>query len=172
MLSVFDVPESDAALRSGVLGAAVTMGAAMVSDTPVEVVALPAASVAIAVSVRDPAVRFDEGVNVQLPDPFAVAVPMVVDPSRIAMLAFASAVPEMVGAKLVVDDPSSGDVMTALGPVVSTVTTNAGDAAETLPTLSVEVVVNEWAPEARVAVVNDQFPLAFALTVPIRAAPS
>lgn len=172
MLSMLEEPESEAVARSGVVGAAVTIGAAMFRLTPVDVVLFPAASVAKAVRMREPAARFDAGVNVHTPEALAVTVPSVVAPSFTTTVALASAVPEMIGAKFVVEEPSRGDTMATAGPAVSTVTTRAGDAAETLPALSVEVVVKECDPEPSAVVVKVQLPLALAVALPIWVAPS
>ena len=155
MSSVVDDPESDALMRSGVDGDAVVAGggATTMRPTGLDVVELPAASVAIAVMVCEPPAMFAEGVNVHAPAPFAVVVPSTVAPSLITMVALASAVPVKVGVRLVVEEPSVGEVIATAGPVVSTVTAKAGEAAEMFPAASVEVVVNECTPAASAPVV-------------------
>ena len=78
--SAFDVPESLAASRSGVAGAA---GAAVSMTTTVAAEAaltLPAASVAVAVMLCEPSASVP-AVKVQVPAPFAVVVPSRTAPS-------------------------------------------------------------------------------------------
>src|ERR1019366_7288206 len=60
----------------------------------------------------------------------------------------------------------------APGAVVSMVTLSAAEAALTLPAASIALLMKAWLPSARVAVANDQAPLALAVAVPIWMAPS
>jgi len=77
-LSVLDAPESDAAWRSGALGAAAvpSMVTARLGEGPLR---LPAASDCLAFSIWVPAASV-ELVIVQLPEESAVAVPSTVVP--------------------------------------------------------------------------------------------
>ena len=58
---------------------------------------LPCGSVALTVKVCEPSLRAAVGVNVHAPLLLAVAVPICVAPSKMAMMLLASAVPESVG---------------------------------------------------------------------------
>ena len=60
----------------------------------------------------------------------------------------------------------------ALGATVSTVTLSAAEAPLVLPAASVAFAVKAWAPSARVAVAKLHVPLALAVAVPSRVAPS
>src|SRR5207248_7714229 len=128
-----------AACRSGVPGAP---GAAVstVTVSAAEVATFPARSVALAVMLCEPSARALVVID-QFPLPSAVPVPTVVVPSRIVTAIPASAVPVKVGVLSLVllsvlDGPvslaaSRSGVDGAAGGVVSMVTVNAPDAAET-----------------------------------------
>ena len=96
MLSLFDVPMSEAAAMSGVPGA---VGAALsiVTETSADfTLLLPAVSVAMAETRWIPAL-ISASVIDQLPDPSATPEPMIVSPSNRVIAALASAVPVKVG---------------------------------------------------------------------------
>ena len=67
--------------------------------------------------------------------------------------------------------PSAGPTMVGAG-TMSTVTGSAAEAALVLPALSVSVAVKLWAPPASVPVVKLQAPLALAVALPSKVAPS
>src|SRR5690348_11946403 len=84
-------------LMVGAAGAVVSTVTAKALDAlPI----LPAVSVAVAVREWLPPVSVLA--SVQAPEPFAVAVPIVVDPSRTVTIAFASAAPETVSVPVLV----------------------------------------------------------------------
>ena len=78
--SVFDVPVSDAAARSGALGAAGAVVSMVTTIGAEAALVLPAASVAVVVMLCAPSPRTPV-VKVQLPAPSAVVVPTSVTPS-------------------------------------------------------------------------------------------
>ena len=78
MLSVFDEPLSEAAVRSGALGAAAAVSIVTLSDADAALT-LPARSVCFAVKVWKPCDNA-ELVIVQLPEPSATVVPSTVVP--------------------------------------------------------------------------------------------
>ena len=147
------VPVSLEAVRSGALGAA-GLVVSMVTARPVDAApVLPAASVAVAVSVLVPAVSVPV-VNDQSPDPSAVAVPTAPSTSEVTAIVLpASAVPETVSAVLLVMSSSEAlpvslaasrsGVPGAAGLVVSMVTARAVEAALVLPATSIAAAVRE-----------------------------
>src|SRR5215472_18508508 len=150
MLSVLDAPESDAAIRSGVVGAAGAV-VSMVSDkAPEATLTFPATSVAVALMLRTPWLRV-ELVMLQLPLPSAVALPIWVAPSNSFTRLPASAVPVKVGVVTLVmlsvlaapesDAAIRSGVVGAAGAVVSTVKISAALGWLTLPAASVAVTV-------------------------------
>ena len=85
-----------------------------------------------------------ERVTDQLPALSAVAVPTVEVPSETTIVLDASAVPFNVGVATLVGDTGVDATITgAAGAVVSMVTTNAEEGAETLPAASVDVAVKD-----------------------------
>ncbi|MNY42572.1 hypothetical protein D3C86_1774770 [compost metagenome] len=97
------------------------------------------------------------GVKLQPPEPLAVAVPIWVLPSKIAMLLLASAVPERVGVLSLVVPPvgtfpttvptlSSAPTITGVVETVSTTILNGGDCGLSFPAGSVAEMVRAWLP--------------------------
>src|SRR5437773_1035383 len=97
MLSVFELPLSLAAVRSGTDGAA-GAAASIVTLRALEAVpVLPARSVALAVMLCGPSLRVTVLVMVQLPLPLAAAVPTGLPSLKSVTALLASAVPLNVG---------------------------------------------------------------------------
>src|SRR5439155_25671124 len=91
MLSVVELPVSEAAIRSGVDGAGAVVS--IVTDKAADsAFTFPAMSVAVAVMLCAPCVRVDAMTD-QLPEPSAAALPIWVVPSNSMTVLFASAVP-------------------------------------------------------------------------------
>ncbi|MNZ33221.1 hypothetical protein D3C78_505640 [compost metagenome] len=98
---------------------------------------LPCGSVALTVKVCEPSLRAAVGVNVHAPLLLAVAVPICVAPSKMAMMLLASAVPEsvgvvslvtpLVGIFSIVPTLSSAPTITGVVEIVSTTIVNAGE---------------------------------------------
>lgn len=153
MLSVFELPLSLAALKSGVVGADGALVSTVTANTEDADEALPATSVAVAVTLWLPAAMV-EAVMLQLPEPSEVVEPKL--PSILELkltLTLASAVPLKVGvvslvllsvSELPVSLPASiSGVPGADGAVVSIVMARADEADEVLPAASVAVEVIE-----------------------------
>jgi hypothetical protein len=145
-LSLFDDPESDAAVRSGVEG---TDAPTMVTERAADAgLVLPAASVAIAVMLCAPWLRAG---LVTVQGEFAVVLPIGVGPANRVTVLPASAAPVKVGVVVVVmlsllEDPvSDAAVMSgaegAAGAVVSIVIESAADAGLAVPDESVAVAL-------------------------------
>ena len=105
---------------------------------------LPAASVAVALTVCDPSASAVGGVKLQVPEALATVVPTTT-PSTITVTVLpASAVPVYVGVLSLVVEPLAGVSTTgAAGGVVSTVKVLVFDCALVLPTASVAVAFTE-----------------------------
>jgi hypothetical protein len=177
-LSVVDDPESDAAIKSGVDGAAT--GALMVIERAADAgLVLPAVSVAVTVMMCVPCAR-GELVTVQLPLEFAVAVPIWVVPAYTFTALPASAVPVKVGVVLVVmlsvfDAPVSEAAVKSgvdgAATEVSILIERAPDVGlVVLPDVAVAVMF--CVPCARTELVTVQLPLEFAVAVPIWVVPA
>jgi hypothetical protein len=135
---------------------------------------LPAASVAVALTVCDPSVKVGAA-RVQFPEASAVAVVPSGVPSMLTVtVLFASAVPEIVGVVSFVDDPSAGVTTTgAGGAAVSTVNVLVFDTGEVLPAVSVAVAFTACAPSGSgVGVVRVQLPDPSAIVVVPSGVPS
>ena len=96
MLSVLDAPLSEAAIRSGADGALGGVVSIVIDNAVDARLTFPAASVAFTVMLCTPCARV-ELVIVQLPEPFAVALPIWVVPLNSVTVLFDSAVPVKVG---------------------------------------------------------------------------
>jgi hypothetical protein len=114
-----------------------------------------------------------DGVKLQAPDPFAVAVPSSVVPSYTLTVEFASAVPLMVGVVFDVMVSSVDPVFDAVfrvgaagvaGAMVSTVRFTVVEVA-VLPAASVATALSVRRPSAKVDVATDQLPSALAVVV-------
>ena len=113
ILSVFDFPESDAALRSGVETAGATVS--MMTMPAAEALLVPAEFVAVAVTLCVPFIKV-ELVIVQFPVGSAVALPICVAPSYSFTVLPGSAVPVNTGVLILVtlsvpDEPVSEAVL-------------------------------------------------------------
>ena len=140
-----------------------------VSASPLEAEeVLPAASVAVAVSVLDPEVSV-LAVMDQLPDPSAVVDPTTPSTLELRMTVLeASDVPVRVGVVSLVilsvlllplsDAADRSGADGALGTVVSITMARPLEAAEVLPTPSVDVAVSVWLVAVSVLAVIDQLP--------------
>ena len=107
---------------------------------------LPAASVSLATTVFEPFESWGEGVNVQVPALFAVAVPSVTMPLVSVTTPLGSPPPVNASSDVILsvdDDPESRtSVSVTGGGVVSTVTANPDDSGESpLPDIAVAVSV-------------------------------
>src|SRR5580765_226412 len=130
----------------------------------------PAGSVWVAVSVVVPCGSGVVGVTDQVPPAPTVVVPMVAPvPSLTVTVAPGSPVPLMVGVVSLVDEPSTGAVMTgAAGAVVSTVKVTGAEGGETFPAGSVWVAVSVVVPcGSGVVGVTDHVPPASTVAVPM-----
>src|SRR6186997_72077 len=96
MLSVAEVPESEAAARSGIDGAAGAEVSIVTDSADEATLVLPAASVALAVMLWLPWINVELVID-QLPEPSAVALPIWVAPSNSVTVVPACAVPVKVG---------------------------------------------------------------------------
>ena len=95
-LSVFDAPLSEAAVRSGVLGAAGAVVSIVTDNAAEATLTLPARLVAFAVTEWVPWPSVPAVID-QLPLPSAVPLPIAVAPSNRVTVVFASAVPTNTG---------------------------------------------------------------------------
>src|SRR5580765_6432090 len=130
----------------------------------------PAGSVWVAVSVVSPCGSGVVGVTDQVPPAPTVVVPMVAPvPSLTVTVAPGSPVPLMVGVVSLVDEPSTGAVITgAAGAVVSTVKLTGADGGETFPAGSVWVAVSVVVPcGSGVVGVTNHVPPASTVAVPM-----
>src|SRR4051812_38986013 len=103
----------------------------------------------------------------QLPEPFAAAVPATVPSMNTVTVLLGSAVPVMTGADVLTNAPLAGVTTTgAAGATVSTVKEEL-EAGPVLPTASVARVARVWGPCASGALgVKLQLPEALAVTAP------
>ncbi|GCE96939.1 hypothetical protein NIES46_50140 [Arthrospira platensis NIES-46] len=126
---------------------------------------LPAASVADAVKLNSPSAKAVAGVNVQLPESSAVAVPIELPSRNISTVLPGSAVPVISGVVSLVAPVVV--IVGASGAVVSTVKLTGVDSSDVLPAASVADAVKLNSPCAKaVAGVNVQFPESSAVAVP------
>jgi hypothetical protein len=151
MLSVLEKPESDAAIRSGAVGAGGVVNSVTARLAEATLV-LPAMSVSFAVTVLKKKFASDELVIDQLPEPSATPVPSTVVPlsNRVTVAPASAPLPVNTGVVTLVmlsvfDEPESLAAVRsgALGAaaVVSIVTFSPADAPLTLPATSVAVAV-------------------------------
>ena len=176
VLSVSELPESDAALRSGADGVAGALLSTVMLNADDADDTLPALSVAVAVMLCEPSANA-EAVMLQLPLPSAVTLPTVpaTELASVTVLP-ASAVPVKVGVVSLVilsvsDSPVSDPAARsgadgAAGLPVSIEIARPADAAETLPAASVAVIVIVCAPSLSVEAVMLQLPLPSAVALP------
>jgi hypothetical protein len=169
MLSVSEVPPSEMADRSGVLGALGDVKSTSTTRPTEALLVLPAASVALAVSVWEPSER-TLVVTLQMPS-FAVAVPSTVEPSVSYTVTTEpdSAEPLKVGVETLVmlsefEVPLSemairSGVLVVLGGEESIMIAMPAEALLILPAVSIALVVSVWEPSERTLVVTLQLPL-------------
>ncbi|EAU68165.1 Pea-VEAacid family [Stigmatella aurantiaca DW4/3-1] len=150
---------------TGAAGATVSTVKLFVLD---EGLVLPAASVAVALTVCGPSASGVVGVKLQLPLPSTVVVPTDVPSTMTLMVLPGSPVPLYVGVESLMSEPLAGVVTTgAAGATVSTVKVFVLETGLVLPAASVAVAFTVCGPSASGAVgVRVQLPLAFAVAVP------
>lgn len=142
ILSVLEAPLSDAAARSGALGAAGAVVSIVTERTALAGPVLPATSVAFAVIAWMPCASALD-VIVQLPPLSAWAAPATIAPLNSVIAEFGSAVPLKTGVvtlvMLSVDEmplseaAARSGVLGAAGALMSMVTDSAADATPVLP---------------------------------------
>jgi hypothetical protein len=183
MLSVFEVPLSEMADRSGVLGALGAVESITIAIPAEALLVLPAVSVALLVSVWEPSDRALV-VTLQLPSPSAVAVPSTVVPSVSYAVTseFDSAVPVRVGVESLVmlselevplsEMADKSGTLGVLGAVESITISRPAEALLILPVASAALLVSVWEPSDKTLVVTLQLPAPSAVAVPSTVEPS
>ena len=180
MLSVLETPLSDAAIRSGRLGAAGAVVSMVTTSAGDAILALPATSVCFAVTVCAPVASVALLID-QLPERSTVPVPSTVVPlvSNRVTTAPTSPVPVKVGVVTLVrlsvlDVPLSDAVVRSGAPgaaaMVSMVTTSGAEAALVMPPI-VCLAVIVCVPSASVELGMDQLPEASAAAEPSAVVP-
>ena len=155
MSSVSSVPESLAAARSAALGAAGGV-VSMVNSLPVpSKAALPATSVAVAVTSWTPSARSVSTLSARLQVvPLLVAETVCVSTTIEIVALLSSTVPVSAGVASLVSSVSTETV----GAVVSTVTVRDAEAALTFPAMSMLVAVSTWTPSDNGSAATTQTP--------------